>query len=109
MSKGFDKTKQSAEERNQQAFFRALWDSASQNKHKGVFLVEEGTIAFSTLDNLKRFRDALPLRDRSGHNNIIDVVEQSNPEIEIVLAIAGDVQLISREKLEKAINQMDKE
>lgn len=106
MSKGFGHKQPTKEEINQQNFFRALYDQAKTNKVKGLFIVDEGTVVFESLENLKRYRDALPLNDSRGHQYLMEHVEQSNPDTEIVLAIAGEVQIMSREKLEKVVSSI---
>lgn len=99
---------------NQNLFLKALADAIKHIKYRGVFIVAEGRITFTSADDLCRIQDAviegiagqgkLPSHSvTGGYLQINEAVKYYNPDIEVVILIDDTMEIMSREKIENAV------
>lgn len=99
---------------NQLAFLKALADRIRGVTYRGVFLVADGQISFIAADDLYRLQDAvvegiasqgkLPSHSvTGGYTQMNEAVTSYDPEKEVIVLIDSVMEIMSREKIEKAV------
>jgi hypothetical protein len=105
---------------NQNLFLKALADAIKDIKYRGVFVVAEGRITFTSADDLYRIEDAvvegiasqgkLPSNSLvGGYQQINETLKVYNPETEVVILIDSVIEIMSREKIENAVMEIGNE